>query len=343
MNEVNVDNRAFSNPRTTRRRAVCVSPQTLVETRLLRDDSLLPLVIEPTVEGLDLIAWAQNNRPLIETHLLKHGGVLFRNFNVGSVEEFERFVRTSCATELLDYSYGSTPRHLISGKIYTSTEYPANQSIPLHNELSYSRHWPMKICFGCFQVAETGGETPIADSRRVLLRIPSEIRERFAAKGVMYIRNYSEQIDLPWQTVFQTREPSEVEAFCQRAGIEYEWKQGNRLQTRQTCQTIARHPLTNEQVWFNQAHLFHISNVDQAIRETLLAGCAEEDLPRNTYFGTGEPIPVSDLDEIREVYRQESILFSWQQGDILLLDNMLAAHGRSPFTGARRIVVGMSE
>ena len=32
-----------------------------------------------------------------------------------------------------------------------------------------------------------------------------------------------------------------------------------------------------------------------------------------------------------------------QEGDILMLDNMLSAHGRNPYTGPRKILVTMGE
>ena len=69
----------------------------------------------------------------------------------------------------------------------------------------------------------------------------------------------------------------------------------------------------------------------------------EEDLPRNAYHGDGSPLEASMLDEIRRVYRAEAISFKWEDGDILMLDNMLAAHGRAPFAGSRRVLVGMCE
>jgi hypothetical protein len=47
------------------------------------------------------------------------------------------------------------------------------------------------------------------------------------------------------------------------------------------------------------------------------------------------------LDEIRKIYQQEAAIFPWQEGDVLMLDNMLAAHGRAPFAGSRKVVVGM--
>jgi hypothetical protein len=34
--------------------------------------------------------------------------------------------------------------------------------------------------------------------------------------------------------------------------------------------------------------------------------------------------------------------FNWQRGDVMVVDNVLATHGREPFTGERRILVAMS-
>lgn len=327
---------------TIRRKAVEISQENLVKAELFQPEQSLPLVIQPTVEGIKLVTWAANNREQIETWLLQHGGLLFRNFDIRAVAEFEQFIQASSGT-LLDYSYRSTPRSWVSGKIYTSTEYPAAQSIPLHNEMSYSRNWPMKICFFCVKVAEHGGETPIADSRKIFQHLAPNIKEKFIQKKVLYFRNYGDKLDLAWENVFQINKKSEVESYCHRADIEFEWKGGDRLRTRQICQAIATHPKTSETVWFNQAHLFHVSSLNSDVRQSLLSTFKQEDLPRNAYYGDGSPIEDSVLDEIRALYQQEAVTFSWKEGDILMLDNMLAAHGRLPFIGSRKVVVGMTE
>ena len=323
------------------RKPIRLSQTHLIKPELLQPETLLPLVVKPAMEELNLITWAASHQEWIDTHLLQHGGILFRNFNVKHTTEFEQFIQGISGT-LLDYSYRSTPRRQVSGKIYTSTEYPATQSIPLHNEMAYSLNWPLKIWFFCVQSAEQGGETPIADSRKVFQRIAPDIKEKFSRKKVMYVRNYSDKFDLSWENVFQTKNKADVEQYCRKAGIEFEWKDGNQLRTRQVCQGIATHPTTGEKVWFNQAHLFHVSNLDPEIRQSLLGAIKEEDLPRNAYYGDGSPIEISVLDEIRQAYQQETITFSWQNGDILMLDNMLAAHGRLPFVGSRKVLVGMA-
>lgn len=308
----------------------------------LRPGSPLPLVVRPAFKGIDLVDWAAANTGFIESYLLRNGAILFRDFGLKAVEEFERLIETVCGP-LLDYSYRSTPRHVISGRIYSSTEYPAHQSIPLHNENSYTRNWPMKLSFFSLQVAEQGGETPIADCRRIYEAISPEIRECFVRKGLMYVRNYGTGLDLRWQEVFHTSGKAVVEDYCRKAGMEFEWIADDQFRTRQRGQAVERHPRTGEMVWFNQAHLFHVSRLEADVREWLLVAFGEHNLPRNVYFADGSPIDPAMLDEIMRVCDEQSIVFPWKEGDVLMLDNMLTAHGRKPFVGKRKVVIGIAE
>lgn len=325
-----------------KRRAISISKDNLVKSAFLHPDEKPPLVIEATIDGVNPASWIASHREQLEAQLMVHGGLLFRNFALQGAESFEAFIK-AMTEELLEYSYQSTPRSAVGGQIYTSTEYPAAQTIPLHNEMAYAHTWPMKIWFYCLTAAEQGGETPIADSRQVFARIDPKIRERFIEKKVMYVRNYGEGLDLSWSTVFQTNDRLEVEAYCREAGIEFEWRERDGLRTRQICQAAITHPRTGQWVWFNQAHLFHISNLEPAVREALASTYQEEDYPRNAYYGDGSAIESEVLDHIRNVYQQEVIVFSWQQGDVLMLDNMLMAHGRKPFAGTRTVLVGMAQ
>lgn len=312
-----------------------------VKKGLLHPDQRFPLVIEPAGEGVDLSLWVNDNREELERHLLTEGAVLFRGFNVDETQKFESFVK-SMTGELLEYFDQHTPRTRVNGQIFTSTEYPPNHTIPFHSENSKNHIWPLKIWFCCLQPALKGGETPLADNRRFLSLIDPRIKQRFIAKKVMYVRNFGDGFGLPWQKAFQSTDRNVVEQQCREARMEWQWKDQNRLRVRHVCQAISHHPKTGEMVWFNQAHLFHVTSVGLAACQALLDVFKEEDLPSNSYYGDGTPIENSVLDEIRGVFNECSAKFPWQAGDVLMVENMLLAHGRNPFSGPRKVVVAMA-
>lgn len=325
-----------------RRKPISVSQESLVRTYCHDSAKPLPLVAEPAIDDLDLATWARENRDLVETRLREYGAILFRGFGVKTAVEFEQTIEAISGGAML-YNERSSPRSQVNGNIYTSTDHPADQSIFPHNELSYSITWPMKIYFFCATPAPEGGETPVADCRRVFQRIYPEIRRRFMEKKWMLARNFGDGFGLSWQTAFQTTDRSAVEQYCRSARIEFEWGEGDRLRTRQIRNAVARHPRTGDLVWFNHATFFHVSTLEPVMRKALMEGFPEDSLPTNSYYGDGSPIEPSVLDHLREAYLAELVTFRWQAGDILMLDNMLTAHGRAPYVEPRRVLAGMAE
>jgi alpha-ketoglutarate-dependent taurine dioxygenase len=242
----------------------------------------------------------------------------------------------------MDYLFRSTPRTAVGGRVFTATEYPRNHALPMHSELSYHRDWPIHLIFGCVQAAEQGGETPVADLRSVTRRLGAQRVARFADRKVMYVRNYGHSVDLPWEVVFQTDDRSEVERYCRSYGIEWEWLDEGRLRTRHVSQGVATRVGDDHAVWFNQAHLFHVSALPEDVREALVELFGEQELPRHAYFGDGEPIADEEIAAVNAAFDAERIYFQWRPGDALLVDNMRFAHGRMPFEGARRVLVAMA-
>lgn len=301
-----------------------------------------PVVLRRPSSDVAAHKWLSENRALVDQILGTVGGVVLRDLGFASVSEFNQAVQIF-RKDLLDYVHRSTPRSKVGGKLYSATEYPADRIIALHNENSYTDSWPSLIFFYCLVAAERGGETPVADSREVYRRIDPAIREKFEREGVLYVRNYNEGVDLSWQEVFQTDNRSDVEEYCSTHNIQFEWHdRGPALTTRQRCQATMLHPRTNQHVWFNQAHLFHISALDNAEQRTLIDEFGIDNIPRNAFYGDGSPIEEGVIEHIREAYEQEKVQFSWQRGEIMILDNLLFAHGRSSFEGARRVIVAMA-
>ena len=325
-----------------RRVAVKAAPESLVSISLPAEGRTLPVTIEPATRGVDLVGWVAMARDQVRSLLARHGGILFRGFDLNSGAEFQRFIQ-SVSESPLPYVERSSPRTHVKDNIYTSTEYPPEHSIFMHCENSYQKMWPLKIFFYCDVQPDQGGETPIADTRRILARIRPEVREAFATRGVLYTRNFGTGLGLSWQTVFQSDDRTQVEHYCADAGIECIWHDSGRLTTRSVRKAIRKSPVTGEDVWFNHAVFFHISTLDPETRKAICSDLAEDELPNNTYYGDGTSIEPEVLEHLRNAYAAETVSFPWQKGDVLMLDNMLACHGRSPYSGARKILVGMTE
>jgi len=299
------------------------------------------LMLKVDLNAQELNAWLEENVTHLQRLLAQNGALLLRSMPIQGSKKLERVLSTIFDNDLIEYGFRSTPRTKMRGRIYTSSEYHASEVIGLHNENAYSNSWAMNIAFYCVKSAEQGGQTPIADSRKVYQSIPETIRKTFESRQLLYVRNYGD-IDLPWSEVFQTDNREEVEAYCEQNKIEFEWRGKNGLQTRQIANAAYRHPITNEPLWFNQAHMFHISALPQETRHSLLDTFSKDALPRNVYYADGEDIEDAALDQIRAAYLENKLIFDWHENDLLLMDNMLYAHGREPFDGARRVLVGMA-
>jgi alpha-ketoglutarate-dependent taurine dioxygenase len=265
---------------------------------------------------------------------------------VSSVADLTSFVSAfSDGTPLFNYAGGASPRKMLGEGSYTSTEYPPHLQLSLHNELSYADVYPARLYFLCLVAPEEGGETTLGDSRRILRRIDPAVLERFRENEVRYVRNLSglKGSGYSWQEALETNDPREAEACCRRIGADFEWRADGGLAMSQVRPATAVHPVTGEEVWFNQADGFHPSGLDARTYAELIALCGSEEAFRlNVTYGDGSPIERAALDHVREVIRAETIRHRWRAGDIVVIDNLLAAHGRMPFSGPRKIALAMT-
>lgn len=199
----------------------------------------LPVVVENDGRALtDLIA---DRRGELRAALAEHGGLLFRGFEVGGVDGFDQVVR-ALSGEPLTYTERSSPRHAIKGRVYTSTDYPPDEEIFLHNENSYQARWPLTLFFYCITPPETQGATPLADVRRVYEEIDPQVREEFVRRRWMLVRNFHEDFGTPWQHVFNTDDRAEVEAYAAANRIELEWRGKDGLRTRAVRDVVHHRP-----------------------------------------------------------------------------------------------------
>ena len=308
----------------------------MIASDAMFSDRKSPLVIRPADSERDLSSFARGHKEALEELLWSHGALLFRGFDVASAGSFSAFA-DAISRDRIDYLYRSTPRTAVGGMVFTASEYPPDEEIPLHNENAYQRSWPRKLAFCCLEPAASGGETPIADVQRVTASIPSHTLEKFETHGVEYIRHYHQGIDIPWQTVFQTCDKDVAQSYCQQHGIDSEWLEGDVFRTSQVCQGTTTSPATGETIFFNQAHLFHSTSLGER-RAQMLRKVLGDRLPRHARFGDKSEIGIADLEAVRRSFQENSIAFPWCASDVLLLDNMQWAHGRRPYSGSRRVL-----
>jgi len=323
------------------RKATDGAPQIAVSRDFLEECPRLPVVYGALAQGLDIARWYGDHEQQVQSDLSAHGAVLFRGFRVLGQGEFERFVQIAIR-ETAAYIEGATPRTQLKKGIYTSTEFPADQEIAPHNELSYVTHPPAKIAFCCLVAPQEGGQTPIVDVSRVYARVDPELVEEFEARGGwMLRRNYDGDFGPPVHKAFGTDSLDEIKAYCDRANIRLEVGPGGRIATEQVRAAVHRHPRTGVPVWFNHVAFWHPSSLCPSVRARFDEIFSIREFPYGTWFGDGTPIPDTHIAALRQAYRDEEVKFSWRAGDILLLDNWRVAHGRKPFVGERKVIVAM--
>ncbi|UFH49859.1 non-ribosomal peptide synthase/polyketide synthase [Pseudomonas sp. KNUC1026] len=312
-----------------------------IRESLLVPEQAFPLLMEPQDASLDIIEWIKANRPLVEQKLGEHAGILFRGFALTGIHDFEAFAEA--VQPGLYGQYGDLPKKEGGKNTYRSTPYPEQKMILFHNESSHQDRWPRKQMFYCELPSPVGGATPVVDCRLMFQRLPEGLRQVLEEKGLLYVRTFAGQLDVPWQHFFKTEDRAVVEARCSESGIDWEWLDNDELQIRTWCPAIITHPVTGDRSFFNQVQLHHTYWLEPEVGEDMLAMFGPERMPRHVYFGDGSPISDADMQLIGDLYEACAVRFDWQKGDVILLDNMLVAHARDPFEGPRKIVVAMGD
>jgi alpha-ketoglutarate-dependent taurine dioxygenase len=320
----------------------------------------LPLVIQPSQtcsSKTDFFDLLSSKKALFKEQLSKYGGILFRGFPAQNANDFAEAIRHLGLGRFVDYIGGDSPRKKINEGVYTSTEAPPSVKIPLHNELSFVKYYPKNIYFFCEIPPKEKGETIIADARKVYEAIDPAVKKRFTDKGLRYVSCYYHKslvMDLlnklqpchkTWIQVFESDSKAAVELKCHEHEFEFKWAKNDWLQISQTRPAIMAHPETGEKVWFNQAHLYDFN--PKLIGTWRYIGaklfyCRKHTKLHQIFYADHQTIPRVDLYHVMDVLDSQTIAFPWQKGDLLVLDNVLAMHGRATFEGKRRILAAMT-
>ncbi|BCJ69503.1 TauD/TfdA family dioxygenase [Polymorphospora rubra] len=230
--------------------------------------------------------------------LLRHKALVFRGFGV--LPDALGGLLDRLLPNRLPYVHGNSPRSRVGDNIYTSTEYPQQVTISMHNELNYARRWPDRLAFYCEKAAEKGGATPVLDGALWLDVIDPEVREAFAG-GIRYVQNLHDGYGFgkSWQDTFETTDRAHVEAFLADAHAEWEWHaEGLRVTQLRAATTV--HPVTGTEVWFNQADQWHPAGLGDQASADLYDILEPDQFPQYVTFADGSPIPDAYVEHVRD-------------------------------------------
>src|SRR5688572_9517225 len=290
----------------------------------------------------DAPSWAAEHRDALRAVVAEHGSVLVRGLGLRDATEVGAvFGRLS--TGLMAETEAFAPRRAYSDGVYSSSNWPPNQPMCMHHELSYTLEFPGLMLFACLGAPTGGGATAVADSATVLDALPTELVTRFEREGWLLTRSYNDEIGASVAEAFGTEDRGAVESYCRANAIDFEWQADGGLRTRQRRSALLHHPRTGRRCWFNQIAFLNEWTMAPEVREFLVDMYGADGLPFNTRFGDGDPVGEDVVELLNEVYDANAVREPWQAGDLLLVDNIRFAHSREPFDGPREVLVGMAD
>ena len=287
--------------------------------------------------------WLKENKIFIELKLEEHGAIIFKDLPVKTAEDFDQFVSTfNYETFTYEESLSNAVRINKTDKVFTANEAPREVEIFLHHEMAQTPTYPKNIFFFCKSASETGGETPLCRSDQLyeaLLREDKTLVESFEKFGVIYNSIMSSGDELisgqgrSWQKTLGVSSKNDAEEKLSKLGYCWNWIEDDNLSV--TTKTLqATKELGNGQKSF----------FNQVIAASLGWKKNSENQIAPVRFGNGEEIKESYIELISDLAQSLTLLRSWQDHDILLIDNYRVMHGRKPFAGNknREVLVSLT-
>lgn len=312
-----------------------------------------PLALQPIEHDhshLDLesvvgtIKALQEQDGIFTKQLASHGTLLFRGLPIHGAHDFSKFA----------HAFGYKPHEIIgivvdrpvlAPNIAPANEAPKEVLVYNHNESPQVPHAPEYIFFYCHKAPHTGGESPISSSLELFHRaqqeVPDFVRE-LAEKGILSRVTY--KVDQQYKggaTLKQafgklvepeddeTTRRSKIEAQIARYGrgkhTTWEWTDDGGLVLEHRLPAIRTQPQTELPTLFTGLAAYYknakVNGAGRNITQQL--------------YGDGTPIPEKYLAHLAKITDEIRVLHKWQQGDVLVFDNVIAQHGREPWEGER--------
>lgn len=293
-----------------------------------------------TLELAPLLAQVRLEKTELSSLVEQHGALLFRGMPLLSASDFDAFIE---AFAWPNFSYADSLSNAVRSnrteRVFTANEAPPEVEIFLHHEMAQTPVYPGKLFFFCETAPDSGGETPMCRSDRLLAMMRQqqpEFVQRCAEEGLRYTNVMPLAADAAsgqgrsWTSTLGTNDRELAEQKLAGLGYTWSWLHGGDLKVTTPVLAAVRELASGSQVFFNQ----------------LIAAYQGWNDNRNTgeksvSFGSGAEIAARDLALTYQLAQEITENVAWHRGDVVLLDNFMMMHGRRPFRGSRSILASL--
>ncbi|WP_335974918.1 TauD/TfdA family dioxygenase [Streptomyces sp. CA2R106] len=305
-------------------------------TPALREELSLPSFDAPSEAPF---SWLRDMAGTVRDRMLKHGAVVIHGLPVDDRDSLAE-ARGSLGIEPFTPTESFNHRSDRGDGILSPISWPQDRIICPFQESSFSREFPSVVLTACVTPPDGDGRTHLSDARRVADHLPAQLADRVRTGGWTMTRVFHEGFGISWPEAFSVTDRAALDDLFQTAGIDSAWLPDGTLHTVRHRPGVLRHPVTGEECWFNQIAFLNAGSLDPTER-VIMANAFGEHLPMNTFFGDGSPLSEEDLAAVHHAYDAVRIGVPWRRGDLLIVDNILMAQGRSAFEGSPEFLIAL--
>lgn len=284
--------------------------------------------------------WVADRRDELLEQSHRHGAVLFRNFGVSGPEDFDAFI---AAFDLPNFPYEQSLSNAVrvnfTPRVFSANEAPSDVKIFLHHEMAQTPIYPERLFFFCKLAATEGGATPICRSDWLMEEIIKELPEFAAAcqtHGLKYTNIMPAHDDAQsgmgrsWQSTLRAADRDEAEDRLRTMEYSWQWLDDGCLKATTPVLPAVKTLDDGRRVFFNQLIAAFRGWKDE-----------RNDPSKAITFGNDQPLDRNAVLRVAEIAETVTFDIPWQSGDVALVDNVVAMHGRRTFVGKRKVLASL--
>ena len=302
---------------------------------------LFPLAVSaPECSLSEGCEWARGVADELSKAAFEHGAVLVRGLPIAKPEDFDAIVR---AFNFPNFSYADSLSNAyrinFTPRVFSANEAPADITIFLHHEMAQTPIYPSKLFFFCQAAADEGGATPICRSDILWDRLREQnpdFAEACRVRGLKYSNVMPAEADessgmgRSWQSTLSVDTREAAEARLAKLSYSWEWHPNGDLRATTPVLPAVRDLGDGRTSFFNQLIAAFNGWKD-----------ARNDPSRAITFGDGTPLDPANVAAASAIADEVTFDIPWQAGDLALVDNYVAMHGRRTFKGTRRVLASL--